>query len=248
MKMIEIQFPKFDDVQMAEGLNQLKINLSFSGKNINVITVTSSVPNEGKSSVAFNLSCSLADGGKKVLLVDCDLRNSTMISKYHIAKINKGLSHYLSGQANMNDIVYSTKKEHFYMLPSGPFVLDPITLLESEDFTILLQEMRKNFDYIILDTPPLGAVMDPVIIGQNSDGAVIVIEQGVISRKLVQNVVKQLKRADIRVLGAVLNKANNGMDGYGNYGYGYGHEQEKQGVIGKIKNKVTQLENYLKQK
>ena len=73
MKMIEIQFPKFDDVQMAEGLNQLKINLSFSGKNINVITVTSSVPNEGKSSVAFNLSCSLADGGKKVLLVDCEI-------------------------------------------------------------------------------------------------------------------------------------------------------------------------------
>lgn len=228
MKIIEMQFPKFDNIQMTEGLNQLKINLAFCGKNINVITVTSTVPNEGKSSVSFNLACSLADSGKKALLVDCDLRNSTMISKYHIAKINKGLSHYLSGQANMNDIVYSTKKEHFYMLPSGPFVLDPITLLEGEDFTILLQEMRKNFDYIILDTPPLGAVMDPVIIGQNSDGAVVVIEQGVIKRKLIQNVVKQLKRADIRVLGAVLNKVND-KDKYGNYGYygyyGYGNKK-----------------------
>lgn len=72
MKMIEMQFPKFDDTQMVEGLNQLKINLSFSGKNINVVTVTSSVPNEGKSSVSFNLACALADSGKKALLVDCD--------------------------------------------------------------------------------------------------------------------------------------------------------------------------------
>lgn len=225
MKIIEMQFPKFDNIQMTEGLNQLKINLAFCGKNINVITVTSTVPDEGKSSVSFNLACTLADSGKKVLLVDCDLRNSNMVSRYHITNIGKGLSHYLSGQADIDEIVYGTKKKHFYMLPSGPFVLDPTTLLESEDFTNLIREMRKVFHYIILDAPPLGVVMDPVIIGQNSDGAVVVIEQGVIKRKLIQNVVKQLKRADIRVLGAVLNKVNN-KDKYGNYGYyGYGNKK-----------------------
>lgn len=219
MNMIEMEFPKFDDIQMAEGLNQLKINLSFCGKNINVITVTSSVQNEGKSSVSINLACSLADSGKKVLLVDCDLRNSTMIPNYHITRIQKGLSHYLSGQVNKDQIVYATRKKNFYMIPSGPFVLDPITLLESDDFTNLLKEMREIFEYIILDAPPLGLVMDPVIIAQNSDGAILVIEQGTISRKLVQNVVKQLKKAGIRVLGAVLNKSNDKMDKYGKYGY-----------------------------
>ena len=89
-----MQIPEMSDYLMAEGLNQLKTNLAFSGDGIQMITVTSSVPNEGKSSVAFNLARTMAENGKKILLVDCDLRKSVMAAKYRMEGIDKGFSHY----------------------------------------------------------------------------------------------------------------------------------------------------------
>ena len=98
MKKLTMDFPQINDYRMTEGLNQLKTNLAFCGKDIKVITIISSVPNEGKSSVTFDLARTLADSGKKILVVDADLRKSVMSSKYHIQGIDKGLSHYLTGR------------------------------------------------------------------------------------------------------------------------------------------------------
>ena len=178
MKKLTMDFPQINDYRMTEGLNQLKTNLAFCGKDIKVITIISSVPNEGKSSVTFDLARTLADSGKKILVVDADLRKSVMSSKYHIQGIDKGLSHYLTGQAEIEDIIYET---------------------------------------------PLGVVIDAVIIGQYSDGAVIVIEQGVIKRKVVQDVIKQLKKGEVRILGAVLNKVAECIGAYGSYEYKYSY-------------------------
>lgn len=223
MKKIKMEMPDFSDYRRKEGLNQLRTNLAFCGDGIKVISITSSVPNEGKSSVAFSLACVMAENGKKILLVDCDLRKSVMVAKYHMEGIDKGLSHFLSGQAKEEEIIYETPQEGLHIAVAGPLSPDPTGLVESDLFDQFMKSVRDKFDYVIVDTPPLGAVIDAVIISQHTDGAVIVIEQGAIKRKIVQDVVRQLKRGNVRILGAVLNKVDDRLDSYGEYKYGYGY-------------------------
>ena len=223
MKKVTMNLPEIKDYRLTEGLNQLKTNLAFCGKDIKVITMTSSVPNEGKSSVSFDLSKTMAEGGKKILMVDADLRKSVLAAKYHIQGIDKGLSHYLTGQAEIEDIIYETETEGFYLTVAGPLSPDPTSLLDSEQFQKFIDKVRDDYDYVIIDAPPLGVVIDAVIIGKYCDGAVLVIEQGVIKRKVVQDVIKQLKRGGVRILGAVLNKVDERIGAYGAYDYKYSY-------------------------
>lgn len=223
MKKVTMNLPEIKDYRLTEGLNQLKTNLAFCGKDIKVITMTSSVPNEGKSSVSFDLSKTMAEGGKKILMVDADLRKSVLAAKYHIQGIDKGLSHYLTGQAEIEDIIYETETEGFYLTVAGPLSPDPTSILDSEQFQKFIDKVRDDYDYVIIDAPPLGVVIDAVIIGKYCDGAVLVIEQGVIKRKVVQDVIKQLKRGGVRILGAVLNKVDERIGAYGAYEYKYSY-------------------------
>ena len=209
MKKLVMDLPEINDYRMVEGLNQLKTNLAFCGKDIKVITMTSSVPNEGKSSVSLSLSRTLAESGKKILMVDADLRKSVMAARYHIQGIDKGLSHYLTGQAEVEDIIYETEVEGLCITVAGPLTPDPTSILDSEQFEQFIENVRDMFDY--------------VIIGKYTDGAVIVIEQGVLKRKIVQDVIKQLKRGEVRILGAVLNKVDERIGAYGNYEYKYSY-------------------------
>ena len=179
--------------------------------------------NEGKSSVAFDLSKTMAEGGKKILMVDADLRKSVLAAKYHIQGIDKGLSHYLTGQAEIEDIIYETETEGFYLSVAGPLSPDPTSLLDSDQFQKFIDKVREDYDYVIIDAPPLGVVIDAAIIGKYCDGAVLVIEQGVIKRKVVQDVIKQLKRGKVRILGAVLNKVDERIGAYGAYDYKYSY-------------------------
>ena len=223
MKKVTMNLPEIKDYRLTEGLNQLKTNLAFCGKDIKVITMTSSVPNEGKSSVSFDLSKTMAESGKKILMVDADLRKSVLAAKYHIQGIDKGLSHYLTGQAEIEDIIYETETEGFYLTVAGPLSPDPTSLLDSEQFQKFIDKVRDDYDYVIIDAPPLGVVIDAVIIGKYCDGAFLVIEQGVIKRKVVQDVIKQLKRGGVRILGAVLNKVDERIGAYGAYEYKYSY-------------------------
>ena len=208
MKKVTMNLPEVKDYRLTEGLNQLKTNLAFCGKDIKVIIITSSVQNEGKSLVAFDLSKTMAESGKKILMVDADLRKSVLAAKYHIQGIDKGLSHYLTGQAEIEDIIYETETEGFYLSVAGPLSPDPTSLLDSDQFQKFIDKVREDYDYVIIDATPLGVVIDAVIIGKYCDGAVLVIEQGVIKRKVVQDVIKQLMRGKVRILGAVLNKVD----------------------------------------
>lgn len=146
-----------------------------------------------------------------------------MAAKYHMEGIGKGMSHYLTGQATKEEIVYEVEKEGFYFTVAGPLSPDPTSLINSSLFGKFIRQAKEVFDYVIVDAPPLGLVIDAVIIGQHTDGTIVVIEQGMIRRKMIQGVIKQLKKGNIRILGAVLNKVDDRVGTYGNYSYEYGH-------------------------
>ncbi|MCM1498346.1 MAG: CpsD/CapB family tyrosine-protein kinase [Clostridium sp.] len=207
------------DFKTNEAYKTLRTNISFSGDDIRVIAFTSSVPNEGKSAVSFNLANSLAEDGKSVLYIDADIRKSVTIARYGVDIETKGLSHYLSGQCKLEEVIYQTNIDRFSIIFTGQIAPNPSELLGSERFKNLLATQRENFDYIIIDCPPLGSVIDAAIVAKECDGAVIVIETDNASYKIVQRVKKQLEQSGCRILGAVLNKVEMGGKGY--YGKGY---------------------------
>lgn len=220
--------------EVTEAINQLRINLSLCGSNIKKIMITSSVPNEGKSYVSLNLWRSLAEMGKKTLLIDCDLRNSEMRSKYNFSGVEKvsGIAYFLAGQVNLNDALYKTNVANGFIIPVTTAISNPSMLLEDPLFKGMLEECSKVFDYIILDTPPLASVADALKIATHCDGSILVIHGGSTPRKLVQNSVQLLRKTGKPLLGTVLNRVDIGKGSsryyYRQYyRYGYGEQNPK---------------------
>lgn len=212
-----------------EAIKTLRTNLQFSGKNNRVILVTSSRAGEGKSDICFHLARELGKAGKKVLLVDADIRKSVYKSQFKIEEETQGLSQYLSGQVEQIDqVVCKTNYENLYLILSGPYAPNPTEMLGDEQFGQLLKAAKQVFEYVIVDTPPLGAVVDAAIIGQYCDGAVLVIESGETSYRACQKIKGQLERSGCKLLGAVLNKMSS--DGRGSHGVRYGRRNAKQYV------------------
>lgn len=211
------------DYFYEEAIKTLRTNVQFSGKNNKVILLTSSHGGEGKSDISFNLAVELGKAGKKVLLVDADIRKSVYKSRYNIQEETQGLSQYLSGQVDQIDqIVCKTNYENVYIILSGPYAPNPTEMLGDELFGQLLKAARQVFEYVIVDTPPLGVVVDAAVIGQYCDSALMVIETDSSSYRVCQKVKAQLEKSGCKILGAVLNKV--GSKGKGYYGGKYGHQ------------------------
>ena len=237
-KTISLKREMKDDYGYNEAIKTLRTNIQFCGSNIHTIMFTSAMPDEGKSDVAFAAAMSLAQIGKKVVLIDADIRRSVLVSRYQLQEETSGLSQYLSGQRSMDDIVYDTNYENLSVVFAGPYSPNPAELLEEALFEDLLGTLEEEFDYIIIDTPPMANLIDGAIVARYCDGAVMVIENGAISYRLEQKVKNQLDKTGCRILGAVLNKVDLHENGYyGKYGsYGkYGKYYGKYGRYGKYK-------------
>ena len=198
----------------------LRTNLEFTGVENRVIAVTSCTPNDGKSTVAYNLALALSESGRNTLLIDADMRKSVMVHRLRLEGALKGLSHYLSGQAELGDVVYGTKQRTLFLLPTGIFPSNPTELLGNERLQKLLTGLKNTFDYIIIDTPPLGSVIDAAVIAQVCDGSILVLAADNSSRAEAKGVVGQLKAANSNLLGVVLNKVDVHTGSY--YGKKYG--------------------------
>lgn len=225
MEMIRINKIVELDYQGNEAFKTLRSNIQFCGNEIKVIGLTSSIPNEGKSSVSLNLARSLAEDGKKVVFVDADLRKSVTIGRYRVEQPVKGLTHYLSGFNNAEDVIYESSIRNLDIIFSGPVPPNPSELLGSQKFNNLIQILEQTYDYVIIDTPPIGSVIDGAIVAQVCHGMVYVIEANKISYKFARKIKSQLEKTGCRILGAVLNKVDlSKMGFYGKY-YGkyYGH-------------------------
>lgn len=223
--MNEIRINKFAPLSYAceEAVNTLCTNLSFSGAGIKKIMVTSSHASEGKSFITMNVMRTLARLDKTITLVDADLRRSMINSEYGIkfpeGSKRLGLSHYLAGMAEPDDILYATNIENAYMVPVGRDVTNALPLLNSPRFSELLDALAEHSDYVIVDAPPVGTVIDAAQISKSCDGTLLVVGYNSVRRKELVDVKEQLERTGCPILGAVLNMVE--MDDYVSKKYYY---------------------------
>ncbi len=231
MNKIDFIFPKLDYFS-SEAYKSLRTSIQFCGTDVKVIAVTSCVPNEGKTTICVELAKSLAETGKKVLLIDSDMRHSVMSITYTNTRGIVGLSQYLSGQASLTDVLYSTQADNMFIIFAGAFPPNATELLASPKFNELIDNASKSFDYIIIDTPPLGLVVDAAIVANISKNAIIVIGKNKIKYKFAQDIKSQLERADAHVLGVVLNSGRASSTSKAGYGKYYGYSYGKYGKYG----------------
>lgn len=208
MKSVEIRNLTELSYTMREAMNQLKANIEFSGDDVKIILITSCNPNEGKSTVAFELACSMARDGKKVCYMDADIRKSVFNIRYKVVSDGKiiGLAHLLT--CEVSEIVHTTNVQGLDVVLAGQNVPDPTMLFKNKRFDILLDALRNHYDYVIIDTAPLGAVIDAAILAPKCDGTLLIIEDNSTSGRQAQKVVKQLELANANILGVVLNKTS----------------------------------------
>jgi capsular exopolysaccharide synthesis family protein len=192
-----------------ESFRGIRTNVAFSAvhEGAMAILVTSSQPGEGKTAVASNLAMAIAHTGQRVLLVDADMRKPRQHDVFHL-KQAPGLSSVLAGMAKVGDAVHKSSAANLWVLPAGPCPPNPAELLASERFSRLLDALLKNFDVVIVDSPPILAVTDAAVVAHRMTGVVFVVGSEQVSRPMVMRAAEQLESARATILGCVLNRVN----------------------------------------
>ncbi|CEV52972.1 capsular polysaccharide biosynthesis protein Cps14D [Streptococcus pneumoniae] len=227
MPTLEIAQKKLEFVKKAEEYyNALCTNIQLSGDKLKVISVTSVNPGEGKTTTSVNIARSFARAGYKTLLIDGDIRNSVMSGFFKSREKITGLTEFLSGTADLSHGLCDTNIENLFVVQSGTVSPNPTALLQSKNFNDMIETLRKYFDYIIVDTAPIGIVIDAAIITQKCDASILVTATGEVNKRDVQKAKQQLEQTGKLFLGVVFNKLDIQVDKYGVYGF-YGNYGKK---------------------
>ena len=202
----------------AEAYRSLRSNIEYSSfdDEYRAIVVTSSVPGEGKSTTSGNLAISLAQSGNKVLLVDCDMRKPSIHKKFKISNMS-GTAELLLRKESFEDVA-NCYNENLTIITAGKIPPNPSEMLSSRAMTAFIKEMKNEFKYIILDTPPLQAVTDAQVLSTKADGVLLVVRAGSTKKELVSNSVDLINKVHGKVIGTVLNGVENKKNSYYYYG------------------------------
>jgi capsular exopolysaccharide synthesis family protein len=206
-------------VGISEAYRGLRTALLLSSADeLRLLCVTSATASEGKTATSSNLAVVLAQLGRRVLIIDGDLRKPRIQEVFRISN-RDGLVNYLTGGATLEQVVHGTQVPGLYVTPSGPIPPNPSELLSSERMAGLLAELRNRFDLVILDTPPVLAVTDAILVGSQADGTVLCLRAGRVPREEARNCYRRLRLAGVRVLGTVLNGYRSRERGGNRYRY-----------------------------
>lgn len=222
------QCPIINDKNDKFGFNEsvrllrVRVEKALSENDGKVLMVTSTIPNEGKTTVSVNLATALTQKGKKALLVDCDLRNPSVGDIYNMDS-HLGLSEFLKGECSLKDVLHRPGESNLYVVFGGAAVSNPEKLLGHKNTKRFVDAARDNFDYIILDTPPCALMADASEIGSLVDGILLTVRQDFACRQQIQEGVQLLGDSKKPILGCVLNMTTPQLSKSSYYGYGYGY-------------------------
>lgn len=201
-----------------EAYKTLRTNLMFCGSDKKVVAFTSCRAEEGKSTTVMQLAYALTEVGKRVLVVDADMRCSMLAARYCITGAQYGLSQFLSGQVEKNDVICETQIPGFFVVFAGYYPPNPVELLDSETFRTFIAEVREEFDYVLIDCPPALTIIDAIVVAKCCDGMLLVIGKGLDSVRMVRPCKQQIEKTGCPVLGVVLNSLNHRkVSGKNNY-------------------------------
>lgn len=221
-----------------EAINTICSGIIFAGKNLRRIAVTSHEAGNGKSFVSMRIAFSMAKRGKTVLLIDCDLRKSVLLNKYRILGTDKGLAHFLSGQCDEDDIIYPTNIPNFHFVPIGQIVKAPLPLLTSPEFEQFMKYAAKRFDLVLVDTPPVGVVIDAAEITKCCDASLLVLDYNRQTKGSLRYMQKTLEQTKRPIIGCVLNDVSVKRLNKKRYYYQYGRSYLNYGYYGKDEQKT----------
>ncbi len=197
------------DYAGTEAVNTICTNLLFAGRMLKKILISSCTASEGKSFMAMQIMQNLARRGRSVVLVDADLRRSYMVKRYDVKLEGDkphGLAHYLAGYCEAENIIYATNTSGAYIIPAGRDVANPIPLLETPQFSALLDGLAQQFDLVLVDAPPVGLVVDAASMARHCDGVVLVVEYNKTRRRELVEAKRQIDQSGCPILGCVINK------------------------------------------
>lgn len=215
----------------AEAYRSLRTNIGYTSvdKQVQVIAITSAGPAEGKSTTVANLAISLAQVGKKVLVIDCDLRKAK-IHKYFSIPNDYGVTDIIVNKYEINEAIKKVKEvDNLYVICSGAVPPNPSELLESKKMGELLDRVRKDYDIILIDTPPVGQLTDAAILGKHADGILLIVASGETHIDVAKHAKSTLEKIDAKILGVIITKINGGIRGsyyyrYSNYSQYYSED------------------------
>ncbi len=192
--------------EMQNAAKTLLANIRFASVDspIASLVVTSSIPNEGKSTVAVNLAEAIATSGKSVLLVECDFRNRTLASMLNV-RAQGGIYAVLSEEMPLEQAVAPTTVPNMYLLDVEPHIPNPADVLSSKRFRRMVDALEERYDYVIYDTPPVGTFVDAAILSTLADGTVLVVRENFTKRDAILEAHDQLRKAGANVIGVVMN-------------------------------------------
>lgn len=200
---------------VSEAFRILRTNIQFSSVDMNIKTVlvTSSCPGEGKSTISANLSIINSEDNKKTLLIDCDLRAPKIYKMFRLSNL-QGLSNVLIGESDLKTAIQKTDINNLYILPSGTIPQNPAGLLGSQKMKQLLIDLACQFDFIILDTPPIAVVTDAQLLAPIVDGCILVAASEQVERDVAIKAKHLLLNVKAKILGVVLNKVDISQKSY----------------------------------
>ena len=215
MSVVSLEVAGKGNYYVEEAIKVLRTNIQFSGNDMKVIMFTSCGENEGKTTVALHVAKSFAELGKKVLFIDADMRKSMVAVRNAKAGVTKGLSEVLTKQETISDCLIKIEDSSLMMLLAGTVPPNPVELLNGKSFDNLISATRSSFDYVIIDTPPLGIIVDAAVVADKCDGCVLVIGNKRNTVKREKEVISMIRKTDCKILGAVRNYSrSNGDRGY----------------------------------
>jgi capsular exopolysaccharide synthesis family protein len=215
----------------SESYRGIRTNILFSSAEAppQVVLITSAGPSEGKTITTLNLGIAMAQAGSKVMILDCDMRRPQIHKAFGLAK-DRGISNLLVGSEDVDGALVHTPIPNLDVIPCGPIPPNPSEMLGSKRMAALLDRLRKGYTHILIDSPPVTAVTDPVVLSKSVDGVLLVIRAGDTAREIVRNSVAQFQRVGANILGAILNGIDVGRDKYyyyQYYHYYYGEDGDK---------------------